>query len=58
MQTANPNVIVALKDEQALLQEKPGLTNEEMQRFVDTVYEGSGRKVEGKSDSWNGIEVV
>lgn len=34
-QTADPEVIAALSDEQAELLEKSGLTNDEMQRFVD-----------------------
>jgi TP901 family phage tail tape measure protein len=33
--TADPNIIAALKDEQAKLQEKSGLTNEELNRMVE-----------------------
>jgi hypothetical protein len=33
--TADPNIIAALKDEQAKLQEKSGLSNDELQRLVD-----------------------
>jgi TP901 family phage tail tape measure protein len=33
--TADPNIIAALKEEQAKLQEKSGLSNEELQRMVD-----------------------
>jgi TP901 family phage tail tape measure protein len=33
--TADPNVIAALKDEQAKLQEKSGLSNDELQRLLD-----------------------
>jgi TP901 family phage tail tape measure protein len=33
--TADPNIIAALRDEQAKLQEKSGLSNDELQRMVD-----------------------
>jgi TP901 family phage tail tape measure protein len=45
--TADPNIIAALKDEQAKLQEKSGLSNEELQRMVDL----NGKIVEAVPES-------